>query len=484
MISATLLGMLSKFNPKEFKDFGEFVKSPFFNKNIHVKQLYDYLKKFYPEFSDKKLDKEVVFKNLYEAKKYNDGFLRTVIYNLGKLAEDYLAYINFRKDDLNRGISLLKELNDRKLEKVFLRYYAEIEEDINSLTYHDNDYFYKKFELQNQKETYMDWSKFKHKDFKNYTTNTISYVNDELTSYYLSRALNHYRFMLDKNMYEKVDYNYDFIEHIMEFLLKKDKYFREKIKIKLHLYEVLLIKDKKPEYFKILKDIFMNETGNLSRSDLYSLHNILQSYCVYQNYNDKPGYIAERFELYRICINEKLYAATEHIYFDDLMFGNIVNTGAAVHDFMWTEKFIEEFKNAISPDNADVVVNYAYARLAFAQKENEKALWYLNSIKTIKHIQYKLPVRDLTLMCYYEMNMLSQSSYQIDSYRHFLTNNKGSLSDIRFERIMNFLKFYTKLVKNKEKGNIKECIKLKEELGSSNNVIEKRWLTEKIKELV
>ena len=30
----------------------------------------------------------------------------------------------------------------------------------------------------------------------------------------------------------------------MEFLLKKDKYFREKIKIKLHLYEVLLIKDK------------------------------------------------------------------------------------------------------------------------------------------------------------------------------------------------------------------------------------------------
>ena len=216
--------------------------------------------------------------------------------------------------------------------------------------------------------------------------------------------------------------------------------------------------------------------SRLSRSDLYSLHNILQSFCVYQNYNDKPEYLKERFELYRICINEKLYAATEHIYFDDLMFGNIVNTGAAVKDFTWTEKFIEEYKNAISPDNADVVVNYAYARLSFAKKDHEKALRYLNGIKIIKHIQYKLPVRDLTLMCYYELNMPSQSLYQIDSYRHFLTNNKGSLSDVRFERIINFLKFYTKLVKNKEKGNIKECIKLKEELDVANNVIEKDGL--------
>ena len=281
MISATLLGMLSKFSQKEFKEFGEFVKSSFFNKNIHVKRLYEYLKKYYPEFNDKKLDKEVVFKNLFEGKKYNDGFLRTVIYNLGKLAEDYMAYLNFRKDDLDRGLNLLKELNERKLEKVFLKYYSEIEEDINSLTYQNPDYFYKKYELQNQKEIYMDWSKFKQKDFKNYTSNTINYINDDLTCYYLSKALNHYRFLLDKNMYEQIDSNDDFMEHILEFLLKKDNYFREKIKIKLHLYEVLLIRDKKEEYYRILKDIFLNEPHKLSRSDLYSLHNILQSYCVY-----------------------------------------------------------------------------------------------------------------------------------------------------------------------------------------------------------
>lgn len=484
MISGTLLGILGKFNPKEFKEFGEFVKSPFFNKNIHVKHLYDYLKKFYPDFKDKKLDKEVVFKNLFGGKKYNDGFLRTVIYNLGKLAEDYLAYINFRKDDLNRGLNLLKELNERKLEKVFLRYYSEIEEDINNVLYHDPEYFLKKYELYNQREIYMDWSKFKQKNFKNYTLNTVTYIDDELTSYYLSKALNHYRFMLDKNMYEQVEHNYDFIEHIMEYLMKKDVFFKEKIKIKLHLYEVLLIKEKKEEYFKILKDILINSKAKLSRSDLYSLHNVLQSYCVYQNYNNKPEYVKERFELYKICIGQKLYSATEHIYFDDLMFGNIVNTAIAVNEFTWAEVFIEQYKNAISPDNMDVVINYSYARVHFGKGEFEKALWYLNSIKTIKHIQYKLPVRDLTLMTFYELNLLSQSAYQIDSYRHFLTNNKSALSEERFERIMSFLKFYTKLVKNKEKGSIKELEKLKKELENITNTLEKNWLIRKTGELI
>lgn len=484
MISSTLLGILSKFSVKEFKEFGEFVKSPFFNKNIHVKHLYEYLKKFYPEFKDKNLDKQIVFEKLFGDKEYNDGFLRTVIYNLGKLAEDYLAYINFRKDDLNRGLNLLKELNERKLEKVFLKYYNEIEEDINSITLHDPDYFFKKYELQNQKEIYMDWTKFKQKDFKNYTTNTVTYIDDELTSYYLSKALNHYRFMLDKNMYEQIEHNFDFIEHIMDYLLTKDNYFREKLKIKLHLYEVLLIKEKKEEHFEILKDIFYTSFNNLSRSDLYSLHNILQSYCVYMGYNNKPGYIQTRFELYKICIEQKLYAAAEHIYFDDLMFGNIVSTALAVSEFKWAEDFIEEYKSMLSPENTDVVINYSYSRLHFSKGDFEKALLFINSIRTIKHIQYKLPVRDLTLKIYYELGMLVQSAYQIDSYRHFLNNNKMSLSDERFARILNFLKFYTRLVKIKEKNSSKDLLKLQEDIESTPNTLERSWLINKTGEIL
>src|SRR5688572_19117476 len=111
MLNTTLLNIIGKFTSKEIKEFGEFIISPFFNKNENVIKLYTYIKKFYPEFNDKKLEKEYVYKKVFSKGEYNDGFMRTAMYNLGKLAEDFLAYTNFNKNELNRGINLLEELN-------------------------------------------------------------------------------------------------------------------------------------------------------------------------------------------------------------------------------------------------------------------------------------------------------------------------------------------------------------------------------------
>ncbi len=483
MISSTLLSILSKFSQKEFKEFGEFIISPFFNKNDNVVTFYNYLRKFYPDFKDKKLEKEDVYRKIFDKGKYNDGFMRTVIFNMVKLAEDYLVYINFTKDKLNRGIGLLEELNERKLEKAFLKYYSEIEKEITSISYQGPEYFYKKYQLENQMETYLDWSKFKNKNFKNYSKKTSSYVNDELTSYYLTKALNHYRFMLDKAKYEQIEYNFDFIDHILNYLTTKDNYFKNKIKIKLHLYEILILKENKAEYYYILKEILINSADSLNQDDRYSLHNVLQAFCTHKAYSGEKGYIKERFELYKICIEQKLYGASVHIYFDDLMFGNIAMTAVSLKEFDWTESFINEYESMLSPENREVAVNFSRARLGFARGKYEETLKYLNSLKNIKHIQYKLPIRDLTLMAYYELSDFSQTFYLIDNYRHFLTNNKSSLSEVRFDRISTFLKFFARLVKIKEKNNRTELKKLKQEIDARNNLLEKNWLQEKVKEL-
>ena len=58
------------------------------------------------------------------------------------------------------------------------------------------------------------------------------------------------------------------------------------------------------------------------------------------------------------------------------------------------------------------------------------------------------------------------------------------LSDERFERIMGFLKFYTRLVKAKEKKNLSETGKLAEEIENTPNTLEKYWLLRKTGELL
>lgn len=484
MLNSTLLNILSKFSSKEIKEFGEFINSPFYNKNDNVIKLFNYLKKFQPDYNDKKLEKEYVYKKLYSKGKYNDGFMRTTIFNLGKLAEDYLAHINFTKDDLKKGISLLDELNERKLEKVFLKYFKEIEEDINNLKNRGEDYYYLKYLLQRQMEIYTDWSKFKNKDFINYTQGVNTYIDDDLTCYYLAKVLNHYRFILDRTNYVPMEYNSEFVDMLIDYLLKKDHHFKDKAVIKLHLYEVLLQKEGNEDHYKILKEVLKNDKDELSHSDLYSLHNILQTYCIGKVYDGEEKFGKERTDLYKICLERKLYAATEHIYFDDLLFANIALTSIRTGEHEWANKFIEEYKGLLSPENSEVVINYTLGRISFSRNEHETALKLLNNIKTIKHIQFKLPIRDLTLMVYYELGMFAQSNYQIDSYRHFLVNNKQSLSEARYSRISLFLKFYTKLVKAREKQNLPDLKKLRDELQENTNVLERSWLIKKINQLI
>ena len=96
MIKSNLIDLLRKLSTEELKEFGEYVRSPFFNKNQSTIKLLDYIRKYAPDFNDKKLGKELVYQKLFPGMKYNDGFTRTIMFNLAKLTEDYLTYTRIR----------------------------------------------------------------------------------------------------------------------------------------------------------------------------------------------------------------------------------------------------------------------------------------------------------------------------------------------------------------------------------------------------
>src|SRR6187399_2290666 len=110
MKNTSLIKILKTFSTAEIKEFGEFVRSGFFYKNESVIRLYDYIRKFHPEYDENKIEKENVHKKLFTGTKYNDGFLRKLIFNLTNLAETYMAYKNSTEDPVETGLNLLSEL--------------------------------------------------------------------------------------------------------------------------------------------------------------------------------------------------------------------------------------------------------------------------------------------------------------------------------------------------------------------------------------
>ncbi len=483
MNNSSVLNILRKFTAKEIKEFGEFASSPFFNKNKNVVKLYIYVKKYYPEFYDKKLEKELVYNKVFSKGKYNDGFMRTVIHQLVNLAEDYLAYVNFTKDKISKNINLLDELNERKLEKVFLKHYSDVEKEVDKTVVKDSEHFFRKIKLNNLMHVYSNWSRFKTKNLKDFEDHRLFEEIRNLTYYYLSSVLKNYRFLLVKQEFEQIEFDFEVVDTIIDFLKNTENEYINMPSVKINMFEILLIKEKSDKYYYLLKDMLLNESRTVSHNNRYSLHNVLHSYCTWKNYEGDEKFINERFELYTIALEQKLYCGNEDLYFDEIMFGSIVLVAIRLRKFDWVESFIDSYKTLLSPENSNITVNFSLAKLHFAKGNYEKSLSSLNEIKSIKHLQYKLVIKDLTMMIYYELSMINQAFYTLDSYRHLLTKNKNVLSDARFERVRNFIKFFTRLAKLKMKNTPKEIQKFQIELKKNANTIEREWMLKKIGEL-
>ncbi len=482
MLSSNLIELLGKFTAEEIKEFGEFVSSPFFNKNENVIKLFGYIKKYFPELDSRKLEKEYAYSKIWSKQKYNDGYMRTLMFRLQRLGEEYLSYINYRKIEEKVKVNLLEELNKRKLDKAFLKNLQEQENEFEESEYKGYNYFHYKNELELQKQLFYNWRRFKEKDLKDYNDKSFFNSIEYVISAFLIRVLSKYLFLIAKGQYEKIDYDYKFLDTVIDFLQNSDDRFKKNPVINLHLNEILLLKTRDESYYYILKDMFIKENKTFSHDERYSLHNVLIQYLSQRIYEGGMKFKTERFELYQIALKQNTFKGSEDLYFDDLMFGGIVSVAVSLNNYEWTENFIEKYKNQLAPGNRATIINFSLAKLSFYKKDFTMALKYLSKIASIRNIQYKTAVRDITLMTYYELSLFSQAYFLADSYRHFLVKNKAYYSELRFERMSNFLKYFVKITKLKENMIKHDFKEIKYEIDKTTNIMERDWLIEKINE--
>jgi hypothetical protein len=483
MKKTNLIALLVKFDQKELKDFSEFVRSPFFNKNDSVIKLYDYIRKQAPEFADEKLEKEYVYHKLFGKGKYNDGFMRTVMFNLSNLAEEFLKYINFKNNHALQAACVLNELKARNIDKVFVKNYNDAVKSLDRSKYKSAEYYLYKSMLDDLIDDFTYLTRYKNKNLLDYAAENFRDSIEHVTHFYLIKNLNKYRFLLAKQIVVPVDIDYKLIEHTIEFLKENETLYVNDPVIKLHLNEILLLREKRPESYRELKKLLIEGKDKLDLDQRYSLHNVLHLHCLAMTYTGQTEFVNERFELYKIAIDQDIYRGSEDRYFDAILFGNILLTALKARQVDWAENFVKKYSHELAPENIGGMMNFCLARIKFARGEFSESLKLLNSIQSFNNIQYKIAIRDLIMLNYYELSFFGQAYSFLDSHRHFLNKNRNYFSDERFNRESNFMKFYIRILKLKENFSSSDLDSFNIDLGKTTSVIERDWLYEKINEL-
>jgi hypothetical protein len=480
MQKSKLITLLRSFSKAEMKEFSDFIRSPFFNREKVQEKLTGYLVSHYPAYDKPELEKENVFQHLYPGKKYSDGLMRNIISDLLNLAEQFLVIKSLGGDSFRKDILLMKELKSRKLPDHFLKKKEKTEKLVEQSPVKDGFYYDKKTELN------MMYSTFLKETEDTYIRENPLFqeTSDLITAGFLTKILYYNTYMLTRQSHiANFSFTLNFSGEIDIFLENDGKRFLEIPHIRCYYFCFKLLQTNDEKYFYILKDFLKNNFDLLDREDRKSVQSVLENYCYSRVTQGRVEFVKEQFQLYKQSVEKGTHKGTLD-YISNIFFISLTATGFEAGEFEWVEKFIRGNIHEVKEDLRVDTLHFCNALNHYWKKKYEESLVELSMVSS-EEFAFKHNIKSLTLKIYYDLNETEPFYSHIDTYKHFILNNKIVHDKVR-QQVNNFINYSKKLFNIKNTpgfGKEFELHKMKKEISENNALINKIWLLKKAEEL-
>jgi hypothetical protein len=469
--TANIILFLKLLDKDELREFGKFVSSPFHNNRTEVIRFFDEIKIFHPEFTGENFTKERIFNKLYPKEEYRDDVVRRLSSNLFKLGEEYGAYKNFRENKFDFEKNLLDFYFSKNAEKFFPKQLNKSEELLNNQVQRDTEYFLRHSMLNEIERNYM------LKYDPTYKKSGFEKQIINLWKHLLSSMLRLYGFAEFEIFFFNKKYELNYSQELIK--IAEDSNFMDSKAIEIY-YLILKLygKDKNDKDFARVKRLIKENISIFDRGECFNLYIHLFNYCNINKLEKGIDYSKIEFEISREMVEQELLINNGVI--DPGWFRGIFFKAFNAGEMDFAGEFIEKYKNKVSGNDGENVVNHAYAQLAMHEKDYDRALDYL-STATYQHLNDKWLIKNMYLKIYYETGRHEQFFYTVDSIRH-LIKEEGSWNENLITPIRNFITYCTKLFRIKLREIDIPVDEVKQEILNSK-VIGRPWLLEKAEEL-
>ena len=477
MQNTKLIQLLKTFSHQEFRQFRDFVNSPFYNKNKNVISLLNVLKKYYPEFGNSLPNEEMIFKTVFDKEVYDYFKLKNIVSDLLVLGKEFLSASMFNRNEHIKNKFLLEQLRDRNLDSMFLQLYKAYNEKLDIHPVRDEYYFSKKFDLAEELKCYYSPRE------PNFHQNLFQVQLDNFVSFALIKMIRLYNTMLHENKQNNSEFELKMFEETFQYM--NNNKIENNPTLLMFYYIVLLQKKNDEKYFFKLKKLVNENFTSFSHFDIYMYFLHMAGFCA-EMYNVKcrTDFAREHFLLSKENFDRGTIEMGKIMYPD---FMNHVKIAVRVEEFEWAEKYMNKYKDTLSDEYKNETLNFCYGYINFRKGNLEKAL-DLFSQSNFPNFILKVQVKIFLLQIYYEKEYYEQAFAMIDTFKHYLLREKNLIEGYRksfaeFARITNeLIRIKSKLSSGETKFNL-DRIKLDIEKIKYNQFGIKLWLREKANEI-
>ncbi len=479
MIKSSLLEILKTFTSKEFREFGEYVSSPFFNKNEAVVKLYDHIRRYFPEMEGVKFEKENVFREIFPQAEYNDGFMRTIMFNLTQLAEDFLSYNNFKSRGVYESLHLINELNSRLLDKQVAKSIKSALDKMKKYDHEDGSYFLDMFIIEQEKNRLYDRTK-KILNKKDITEHDLQQESENLIRFFLIHILKRYRYLLNRQNVMKVNFEFEFADEIIDYLRRNSEKYLNLPSLSGLVSQIMLLKTEKDEHYFASKTLYMDLNNTVGWGERHNALALLSGYCIAQHYKGRQEMMREYVEIQKFRDEHNIVTMHKNEFITTIYYRSVVTAAVLVNEIEWGEMFINKYKTKLQEEGRESAYNFAMARIREKQKRYEESMNFLKNVM-LDDVYSKVNVKSLMSKLYYCMGNMNELSDQLDTFRKFLKNDQLINDDFRKVNI-DYVKLLTDLVKLKENTGRVKAAEFRKKLEETET-LSKDWLFEKLNEI-
>lgn len=364
MINSKLIKLVETMGKDELKAFGDFVSSPYFNKDSGIERLFEYIRKQKQGVKSPGVKKETAYAVVFSGKKYNDKLMRNAMSKLLKLGERFIYIRQFE----NKATDKFNYLLDGLLTKQLSQHYENVYTDAMKLIAEDSrneKYFYNTISILSSRRNYELAYNIKMENVFS-ASKIFEPLFGFLFVYFVKIS---HTTMVFKRNYENysvpdMEPEYRLLTNMYQYITPRAEEYKPVFDIYYNLFMMnYMSKDEK--YFREFS-VKVNEHSKLfSAPDLPNFFVAMPNYCIIKKAEGHPDYEFIQFEINREMLSKNAISYIIDGKINPLVFKNIVKDGLAVKEFDWTGVFIEEYVTKLRTEFGENLFHFSHALLNF-----------------------------------------------------------------------------------------------------------------------
>jgi len=453
----------------ELNRLHRFIQSPFFNRNESLIKLFEWIKSDLKEDKKLPIQKEAIWSVCFNKKeKFDDGRFRKLQSDLLKLVEEYYAQEVFEANPIHKAKYLLDAIYNERLEELQTSALKTAKRLSEEQKLKPASFYYYRYEIE---QSTFNLTRLQT---ERSAKSNIEEIAENLDRFYLAEKLRYYCTILNHQHLADLNYKMLFIDEIIDHVEANDYSDTPPIVI----YHQILLSYKEPndkKHFNSIKSLIEQHIHIFPETEVKEILDSALNYCIKKMNAGETEFVREAFSLYQDWLKRDLLQVRGNI--DPFHFKNIVTAGLRLNEFDWVENFIHTYSLKMDESHRFNALTFNLAQLYFYKKEYEKVIQKLNLVE-YDDMTYNLNSKTLLMASYYELDEIEALGSLLDTFRVYLNRNK-ELPATRRKHYLTTISIVRRLSKITH-GDTKQIEKLTTEVETTQGVVSKNWILEKL----